>query len=153
MLCRCDSQLLELALMNLLSNSLKFGGDRVNVTVTLRPAGSSALLTVSDDGPGIAPEDQRDVFGTYRHPRAVAAAGTGAGLGQALVQRIAEAHGGSALLESRPGQGTSVTLRLPGREEAANVLHAAPNPRRSPADLFLSELSDVLDVSVYQSDI
>ncbi len=100
---------------NLLSNALKFTapGGRITVSTGRTPEGG-LVFAVEDTGIGIAPEDQLHVFerfGRARHDITVADQGTGLGL--AIVKGFAEAHDGEVALESAPGVGTRVSVRLP----------------------------------------
>lgn len=104
---------LEQAVWNLLSNALKFTPDGGNVTVTLRLGHRQVLLAVSDTGCGIPAGNMETVFDGYLHPERLAVLPGGLGLGLPLCRRIAEGHGGRLLLDSREGQGTTVTLALP----------------------------------------
>lgn len=71
-------------------------------------------LVVSDTGVGIAPKDQERLFEQFfRAAEARASAIRGIGLGLAIVKAIVDAHGGEVALESEPGRGTTVTVRIP----------------------------------------
>jgi len=72
------------------------------------------VLEVGDQGPGIAPEDQPRIFEPFHRTLTGKATASGAGLGLFVVRTIMEAHGGSVELESKPGQGTTVSVRFPG---------------------------------------
>jgi signal transduction histidine kinase len=73
-----------------------------------------AVLAVSDNGPGIDPEDLPHVFERfYRASKARTRAVGGAGLGLAICKWIAESHGGTISCESTAGRGTRTTVRLP----------------------------------------
>ena len=104
---------LEQAVWNLLSNALKFTPDGGSVTVTLRLGHRQVLLAVSDTGCGIPAGNMETVFDGYLHPERLAVLPGGLGLGLPLCRRIAEGHGGRLLLDSREGQGATVTLALP----------------------------------------
>lgn len=104
---------LEQAVWNLLSNALKFTPAGGSVTVTLRLGHRQVLLAVSDTGCGIPAGNMETVFDGYLHPERLAVLPGGLGLGLPLCRRIAEGHGGRLLLDSREGQGTTVTLALP----------------------------------------
>lgn len=107
-----DRDLLLLALYNLLDNALKFSAAATTVAITAREDGSVVTLEVADQGCGIAPGDLPHV--TEELYRGEYAQGVeGSGLGLALVERVAELHGGSFAIRSRAGQGTIATLRLP----------------------------------------
>lgn len=104
---------LEQAVWNLLSNALKFTPDGGSVTVSLRLGHRQVLLAVSDTGCGIPAGNIETVFDGYLHPERLAVLHGGLGLGLPLCRRIAEGHGGRLLLDSREGQGATVTLALP----------------------------------------
>ena len=103
--------LLERAIMNVLDNAAKWSppGGRVGVSLE---ANSAWHLTVTDQGPGIAPEDLPHVFERfYRAPTARSMPGSGLGL--AIVTRVVTSHGGNIELTSPPGGGTKVEIVLP----------------------------------------
>ena len=113
-----DQDALARLLVNLLDNAVRHAASRVCVSV--REEGGWAVLTVTDDGPGIPPEDAARVFGRFaRLDDARARAGEdspgdeGAGLGLAIVRSTAEAHGGSVSLgDAWPGLRAVVRLPL-----------------------------------------
>jgi signal transduction histidine kinase len=112
-----DQDALARLLVNLLDNAVRHAATRVCVSV--REEGGWAVLTVTDDGPGIPPEDAERVFGRFaRLDDARARAGEdragdeGAGLGLAIVRSTAEAHGGSVSLGDA-GPGLRAVVRLP----------------------------------------
>ena len=111
-----DPQLLRQILYNLLSNALKFTTPGCHVTVRARQdkAAGLALLTVEDDGIGIAPEDQERIFLEFEqleNPLTKMTAGTGLGL--PIVKKLIELHGGHISVQSAPGKGTAFTFTLP----------------------------------------
>lgn len=110
-----------LRMANNLSNALKFTPAGGRVTVSLRFERKQVLLAVTDTGGGIPVERMETVFDGYLHPERLAALPCGLGLGLPLCRRIAEGHGGRMVLDSRPDQGTSVTLALPDEMAADTV--------------------------------
>jgi two-component system cell cycle sensor histidine kinase PleC len=110
-----DERSIKQILLNLLSNAVKFTPESGTVKVfARRQADGGMIVGVSDSGIGIAEEDQAKVFDSFgqgKHDVAIADKGTGLGL--SIVKGLAEAHGGTVQLESKVGQGTTVTLRLP----------------------------------------
>jgi len=109
-----DAPLLTLVLQNLLGNALKFqpAGQRPQVSVSASVAAGWVELLVADNGIGIAAADSAKLFQPFHrlHRRAEF---SGSGLGLALCQQIAQAHGGSLTVRSIPGQGSRFSLRLP----------------------------------------
>jgi two-component system sensor histidine kinase SenX3 len=73
-------------------------------------------ITISDKGIGIAPHDLRQIFEPfYRSRDALARRRKGTGIGLTITHYIMKAHGGGVLVQSRPGQGSTFTLRFPLR--------------------------------------
>ena len=123
---RIDVELFERAMANLVDNALKFcpPGARITLAATARPDGG-VEVSAADTGPGIAAADLPHLFDRFFRSRASVAPATGEGgkgLGLAIVKRIVELHGGEVEVDSRPGQGTRVRLRLP-RDGAERASH------------------------------
>ncbi|HEU0071213.1 MAG TPA: ATP-binding protein [Alphaproteobacteria bacterium] len=109
-----DERRLRQALFNLVSNSLKYMAGEGEIVLGARWDEGELLLSVSDSGAGIAPEDQARVFEKFeRGGNANRASGLGIGL--SLVKSFIELHGGRIELVSAPGQGTVVTCHLPAQ--------------------------------------
>ena len=109
-----DAELLRRALDNLLDNARKYSETGAPIHVGTALEGDDVTITVTDAGVGIEPADQALVFTPFfRADRSRTRETGGVGLGLTLVARITRAHGGSAELESEPGRGTRVTLRIP----------------------------------------
>ena len=107
-----DPDLFERAVGNLLDNALRFTAEHGFIRVGLVRHNSDFEVAVSDNGSGIAAEHLPRVFDRFY--RAESSRGSdGAGLGLALVKSIVDLHGGSAVIESNPGCGTTVTLKFP----------------------------------------
>ena len=106
-----DRMRIDQVITNLVSNALKYGaGKPVEVTVDERDG--AAVLVVSDQGVGIAPESQDRIFDRFER-----AANTypvsGLGLGLWIAKRMVEAHAGKIIVESSPGAGATFTVTLP----------------------------------------
>jgi PAS domain S-box-containing protein len=110
-----DADRLQQIVWNLLSNAIKFTPDGGEVKVALRRSGADALLSVSDNGVGIAPEFLPFVFDRFRQADASPTRQQGGlGLGLAIARHLAEMHAGAILAESPgTGRGAVFTLRLP----------------------------------------
>ncbi|MEY4681040.1 MAG: sensor protein divL [Pseudomonadota bacterium] len=115
-----DARRLKQALCNLVSNAIKFSppGGEILLSATQGPDGMAAV-TVTDRGRGIPKEDQDRVFRAFERVRRPGGPDHGAGLGLSLVRRIVEMHGGNVSIDSRVGQGTTVTCLVPlARDQA-----------------------------------
>ena len=114
-----DDLQLEQALQNLVTNALHHTPAGGVVTVRLYAEGTDACLEVRDTGPGIPPEEQDRVF--LRYYRAPGAKRQGSsGLGLSIAQQIVVQHQGRITLDSRPGQGSAFTIRLPAVRRSAS---------------------------------
>lgn len=110
-----DTRRLQRLLANLLDNAIKYTLSGGTVTVKLERQGQEVLLSVQDTGIGISEQDLPRVFDRYfRGDQSRSAEGNGLGL--ALAQAIARAHGGLVTVRSRLGSGSTFQLRLPCRE-------------------------------------
>jgi signal transduction histidine kinase len=106
-----DAMQLDELLWCLLDNAAKFGAGKP-IEVTVRKDAGGAMLSVRDHGQGIAPDRVGHIFDVFE--RAVPAMHYGGlGLGLFIAKAIAEAHGGSLSVDSRPGDGATFTVRLP----------------------------------------
>jgi signal transduction histidine kinase len=101
-------------LANLLDNAVKFSPPDSLVSVATRGEPGAAIATVTDHGPGIATRHLPHIFERFYRADASRSRTTGgSGLGLSICRRIAEAHGGSITVESKPGEGCRFTLRIP----------------------------------------
>jgi len=106
-----NPDLLELALMNLFENAVKYSQDPVSITVTTKAFSKQACVTVIDKGVGIAKKDLNYIFDRfYAVNKAYARKLGGAGLGLSIVKTIVEKHRGSIYVTSRLGEGTTFCL-------------------------------------------
>jgi two-component system, OmpR family, sensor histidine kinase MprB len=110
-----DASALERAVLNLLDNAVKFSPPDGVIGVTLRPLGDgTAVIEVTDQGPGIAADDLPHVFERfYRSEEARTLPGSGLGL--SIVLQAAQRHGGMAYANRAPDGGALMAIRLPGR--------------------------------------
>jgi signal transduction histidine kinase len=114
LLIRADPAMMEKILDNLLDNALCHCPPGVHIRVALARKNRLALLTVADDGPGIAPGDRNKIFRLFY--RAAASRGRGTGLGLFIAASLVRAHGGRIWVEC-PGVGSMFQVALPLREE------------------------------------
>ena len=112
-----DVELFERAVANLVDNALKFCPRGCRISLRADPTPAGPRVQVSDTGPGIADTDLAQLFDRFYQARQRVAPATGEGgkgLGLAIVKRIVELHRGEVSVSSPPGQGTRVTIQLPG---------------------------------------
>jgi two-component system phosphate regulon sensor histidine kinase PhoR len=108
------------ALLNLLMNAYKYGGDPPDITVKVGVDQRAARISVSDNGPGIAPGEHKRIFQKfYRMDDRLSREREGSGLGLAIVKHVMRAHRGKVELVSAPGKGSTFSLLLPLAERSA----------------------------------
>jgi cell cycle sensor histidine kinase DivJ len=108
-----DRRALKQIVLNLVSNALKFTPRGGLVTVSLQSLAGALELSVADTGLGIAEGDLERLGRPYEQAGDAVQQSKGTGLGLSLVRAFAELHGGEMSIESRLGEGTAVTVRLP----------------------------------------
>ncbi len=107
-------QALRRCLANLMDNARRYGGNRIDVTIS--EENDAACIRIEDRGPGIPAEQRERVFEPYFRLDPSRSKHTGgAGLGLAIARAVARSHGGDITLAERAGGGLSVVLRLPRR--------------------------------------
>ncbi len=110
-----DSDRLSQVLRNLVRNAVSHTTPDDRIEVVARVNGQRLTISVSDSGPGIAPEHLEHVFERfYRAEDSRSRDSGGSGLGLAIARAIVQAHGGRIWAELRPQSGTTITLELPG---------------------------------------
>lgn len=107
---RGDPDQLSRALLNLVLNAIRHTDEKEQILLTAGRDGQYGLLAVADSGSGIAEQDLERIFEPWY--RGARASGTG-GLGLAIVRHVALAHRGEVSVKSRPGQGSTFTIKLP----------------------------------------
>lgn len=144
-----DRDQLERAVLNLLSNALKFTPEGGRIDASLSRHGNLLQLRIMDNGCGIPESVMPNVFSRYQRQPAIEDSRFGLGLGMVLIRSIAANHGGTVLIDHPEENGTRVTMTLRLRQGQHTGL-------RTPIDLpggqdpGLLELSDCLPASLYQ---
>ncbi|MBD3656662.1 CHASE2 domain-containing protein [Marinobacter sp.] len=111
---RGNAELLERAVINLLTNAVQYSPPGAFVTAQVFRAGHQACLTVTDEGSGIAEEELPYLFDRYRRQKSSELSGSrGAGLGLSFVHVVVEKHRGEIRVASRLGEGSAFTIKLP----------------------------------------
>jgi two-component system OmpR family sensor kinase len=110
-----DPDRLAQVVRNLVSNAVRHTGAEGEISVSLDSNNGNAVIAVSDDGPGIPPDQLERVFDRfYRTDDGRGRGEGGSGLGLAIARAIVEAHGGRITAESRPGAGATIRFEIPG---------------------------------------
>jgi signal transduction histidine kinase len=132
-----DRDALKRAVANLLENAVRLAPEGSRIRLATGSEGDRAWIAVTDEGPGIAPEDQPHVFDRFwRADKGRSRADGGTGLGLAIVRQIAESHGGEVRLQSKVGVGSSFVIWLPVAPGPTPRLPTPPvtTPVTTPAD-------------------
>ena len=147
-----NPEMLERAVLNIVSNALKFMPQGGTIQAKLTRRDQKLYLSILDNGPGIPESTRSDLFSRYAREPGLEDGRFGIGLGLVLIRSAAHQHGGTVLVDQPAGQGTRVTMTLAIRSGAGNQV-------RSPIlkvdyagerDHGLLELSDVLPADLYK---
>ena len=122
-----DAEELRMLLSNLVDNAIRYTPSNGTIDVDVSSDNREVTLKVTDNGPGIPPEDRERVFDRFY--RRASDETTGSGLGLAIVRRIAQRHGAtSALSEGAGGRGLTVTIRFSRRGAPSDGFQAQGSP-------------------------
>jgi signal transduction histidine kinase len=116
-----DERRLRQVVYNLLTNAVKFTPDDGSIAVASTRVDGEVQVSITDTGPGIAPEDHERIFEEFQQTDVGIGQHEGTGLGLALSKRLVELHGGRIWVESEPGRGSRFVFTLPiadGRHRA-----------------------------------
>jgi PAS domain S-box-containing protein len=109
-----NAELLERAVINLITNAIQYSPPGSTVTVQVFRAGHEACLTIADEGEGIAEHELPHLFSRFRRQKSSELSGNhGTGLGLSFVNVVVEKHRGVISIDSRLGEGSTFRLRLP----------------------------------------
>ena len=106
--------LVESLVLNLISNCLLHAKGCKHISISLEKFKNRCIISVDDDGCGIPPEQLHQVFDRYKYGFDASDISCGPGLGLSTTNAIARLHGGTLLMESRPGHGTAVRVSIGG---------------------------------------
>ena len=152
--CLVDTEKLERAINNMLSNAIKFSTKGTHISASLSQKGQMLYLTMQDNGTGIAQEIRGNVNARYLRQPGIEDGRYGIGLGMVLIRAAAFAHGGTVLIETPKDQGTKITMTMQIRQNTDSAVRAPQfridyaGERNHP----LIELSETLPLSAYQQE-
>ena len=110
----CDRGAIRDAVLNLITNACKYGGDQPHIRVAVMTEGGDVRIAVSDNGPGIEQREHKRIFEKfYRIDDRLSREREGSGLGLAIVQHVMRAHRGHVEVDSAVGHGSTFTLVVP----------------------------------------
>jgi signal transduction histidine kinase len=112
-----DARRVRQVVFNLLANAVKFTPEGGAVDVSACRLNGEVRVSVSDTGPGIAPEDRERIFEEFQQTDVGLDVGEGTGLGLALSKRLVELHGGRIWVDSEVGAGSTFVFTLPARSQ------------------------------------
>ncbi len=116
-----DADRIARVLTNLVSNAVKYSPPGTRISLRVERRSTHVVLTVSDEGPGIASEDLAVLFQPFGRGRSAQALAEGTGMGLYVVKQIVEAHDGQIEVESEPGRGATFRITLPLVQATAMV--------------------------------
>ena len=143
-----DRQLVELMVLNLISNCIVHAKGCTRVRLSLMETRENLILSVDDNGCGIPPEQLGTVFDRYCHGFDTGSLCAGAGLGLTVARSVAQLHKGTLLLESRQGRGTTVRVSL-SRRLSADRLCGGQSAWENDMQGILTALADSLPDDCY----
>jgi two-component system sensor histidine kinase KdpD len=114
---RCDSQLLTLALVQILDNAAKYGLQDSLVLISADRSGSNAVFRIHNEGSYIPPTERNIVFTRFYRSPSVEHRAPGTGLGLSVAKKAVEAHGGKISIESDAQTGTTFVITIPAATE------------------------------------
>ena len=124
-----DADQLMMAFRNLIDNAVRYSPEKTRVGVGLSSRDGIAQVTITDQGIGIAKEDQERIFERFYRVDAARSRQTGGtGLGLSIVKHVITNHGGEVSLWSQRGKGSTFTVRLPELDETMDSLEGLPQP-------------------------
>jgi two-component system CheB/CheR fusion protein len=129
---RVDASRLEQAIRNLLHNAVKYSSQQGLILVSVQRDGADAVISVRDEGAGIAPEDLPNVFQVFGHRNGKKHIEGGLGIGLHIARELVQAHGGTIEARSAgPAKGSEFIVRMPLAQTdgtAAAGIEGAPHP-------------------------
>lgn len=143
----CDPDLIERIILNLLSNSIKYGKDKGHVYVNIYLEEKYIVIQVKDDGIGIPEEKRVLIFERFMQvDNGLTKKREGSGIGLSLVKSLVEMHEGSISVESEVDRGSTFIIKLPRKTVASSrEEHIATKSTNTSVERYIVEFSDIYD--------
>lgn len=153
-ICLADGEQLERAVLNMLSNAIKFTPAGGSIEASLTRCGHTLRLSVQDSGSGIAEDIRSSVFRRYQRQPAIEDGRFGIGLGMVLIRSAAANHGGTVLIDHPSEKGTRISMTISIRQNTDTILrsHILRVDYAGERDHALVELADCLPIDLYDID-
>jgi PAS domain S-box-containing protein len=138
-----DRMRFKQVLTNLVGNAIKFAPEGGRIELAARQVDDQVRIEVRDNGPGIAPEQQQQIFEAFFRLAQTGNATEGTGLGLAITSRLVELHGSKLGIESQPGEGACFYFSLPfvatGPDQLTLMSKPIPRTRNAPRILVIED--------------
>lgn len=148
----CKEGQLERAILNVVSNAMKFMPEDGRIHAKLTRHGNMLHLSMTDTGSGIAGNVLDNIFCRYQRQPSIEDSRFGLGLGMVLIRNAAANHGGTVLIDSPDGKGTRVTMTLAIRQDSSAFKEPIQTFHADDSMGILRELADCLPWEAYQKD-
>ncbi len=151
--CLIDEEKLERALLNLISNAIKYTPEGSTIEASLHRNGSRLYFTVQNSGDGVSSQELRNIFSRFLREPGIEDGRNGIGLGMSIVRSVAAIHGGTVLMEQPANAGLRLTMTIADQSPDSTQLHDNTHLILDYAggwDHALLELSDALPSHVYE---
>ena len=147
-----DTEKLERAVGNILSNALKFTPKGGTIEAKLTRTGKMLHLTVQDNGSGIPQSLRGNVYNHYQRQPGIEDGRFGIGLGLVLIRATAAAHGGTVLIDHPEGSGTRITMTIAIRQDSDSLVRSSiiSVDYAGGRDHLLLERADNLPAELYE---
>lgn len=151
--CAIDAQLMERAILNMVSNAIKFSPEGSTITATIKQTGNRLSVTIENPTSDNLRSMYSGTFQQYRRIPSIEDGLSGIGLGMSIISGIANAHNGTVLLDSGKKNVAKITVSFPIRTNIAPSVHSSIQllgGYTGGIDAYLVELSDVLTNRYYE---
>lgn len=151
--CLADKDMLERAILNLLSNSLKFTPRGGTISASLTQRKGLLILTIQDNGEGVNDHAKGSLYSHFLRRTAIEDSRQGIGLGMVLVRSAASQHGGTVLLDQPEEGGTRITMTIAIRQNTDSIVrsHQLRIDYAGERDHNLIELAEILPAALYET--